>query len=57
MEILKNIPSGRFFLETDTMNTSISAVYKMAAELKNMKEIDLKENVFHNFAAVFGINS
>lgn len=57
MEILKNIPSDRFFLETDVMNTSISTVYKMATELKNMKEIDLKENVFHNFAAVFGINS
>lgn len=51
------MPADRFFLETDTMSASVSAIYQQVAEIKNMKEIDLKENVFHNFAAVFGIIS
>ncbi|MCO4294589.1 TatD family hydrolase [Solitalea sp. MAHUQ-68] len=53
IDIFKNIPINRLFLETDTAPISIQQVYEKAAELKNMKVIDLKENVFHNFAAVF----
>ncbi|POY36244.1 hydrolase TatD [Solitalea longa] len=56
-DIFKNIPLNRLFLESDTAPISIEQVYEKAAELKNMKVIELKENVFHNFAAVFGTST
>ncbi|UKJ05897.1 TatD family hydrolase [Solitalea lacus] len=54
LEVCKLVPTEKFFLETDTVNISISTVYERAAEVKNISMIELKENVFHNFAAVFG---
>jgi TatD DNase family protein len=57
LEIFKNIPSEKLFLETDNTDTSIEQVYEKAADLRNITTGEIKLLVFNNFATVFGINN
>jgi len=53
-ELLKAIPSGRLFFETDERKGSVQEIYQKAAALMNMNEEALIELVFQNFISVFG---
>jgi len=53
-DILRILPDGTFFLETDTANhITISDVYDKAAEIRKTKTTLLKEQLFHTFAQIF----
>ena len=47
------IPNDRFFLETDTIEEEIEAVYKIASQYKNIEINTLKKIVETNFKNVF----
>lgn len=47
------IPNDRFFLETDTIEEEIEAVYKIASQYKNIEINTLKKIVKTNFKNVF----
>jgi TatD DNase family protein len=51
--VFKSIPNDRFFLETDTIDENIDAVYALAAKYKgvNLEEIQIQIN--SNFKDVF----
>jgi len=51
--IFKDVPSDRFFLETDTIDDNIRMVYELAARYKDLDTEELKENVVQNFNIVF----
>lgn len=54
-DVLKILPEGHFFLETDTSNhIHIADVYRKAAEIRNTEEHILKEQLFNTFVRVFG---
>ncbi len=54
-DILRFLPEGHFFLETDTSNhLHIADIYRKAAEIRNTEEHILKEELFNTFARVFG---
>lgn len=52
-EVFKSVPNDRFFLETDTINESIKAVYELAGKYKNLGEEELKNTIIQNFNIVF----
>jgi TatD DNase family protein len=51
--ILPKIPLHQLFLETDTSETSIEAVYKSVSEIKNIPLYDLEKQLEENFKRVF----
>ena len=51
--VFKSIPNNRFFLETDTIEEGIQAVYSLAAKYKNIAIEQLQEQIKSNFEAVF----
>lgn len=50
-----NIPSDRFFLETDTINEPIQSVYEKAMQYKNCSPNDLYHIIAQNCKNVFNI--
>lgn len=52
---LKNIPLDQLFLETDMAEIDIEKVYEAAAKLLEMDINVLKEQIFANFARLFGL--
>lgn len=52
-EVLAAVSNDRFFLETDTMETGIEAVYALAADCKKMSMDQLKSSLNCTFVAVF----
>lgn len=52
-EVFKSVPNDRFFLETDTINESIKAVYELAAKYKNIDLKELQHTITQNFNIVF----
>lgn len=54
--VLQSVPNDRFFLETDTMDESIAAVYKLAAKYKGITIIQLKTIIRDNCQSVFKID-
>ncbi|MFV8373220.1 TatD family hydrolase [Flavobacterium sp. LB2P74] len=53
--VFKSVPNNRFFLETDTMDEGIEAVYELAAKYKGISVNELQEIVNSNFLEVFKI--
>ena len=51
--VFKSIPNNRFFLETDTIEEGIQAVYSLAAKYKNIAIEQLQEQIKSNFEAIF----
>jgi TatD DNase family protein len=52
-EVFANVPDNRFFLETDTLDSSIKEVYAKAADCKKMPIDQIKSSLNCTFAAVF----
>ena len=55
-EVFKSVPNDRFFLETDTIEEDISAVYALAANYKKLNDEQLHDVIGENFNAVFSNN-
>ena len=53
--VFKNIPNDRFFLETDTIDEGIQAVYTLAAKYKRVSVEEIQEIIRTNFNKVFKI--
>jgi len=53
--VFKNIPNDRFFLETDTIDEGIQAVYALAAKYKGVSKEEIQEIIRTNFNKVFKI--
>jgi len=53
-EVLREVPTDRMFLETDTINEGISAVYGRAAAILETDVAELEEWIQANFMTVFG---
>lgn len=53
--VFKSVPNNRFFLETDTVEEGIEAVYELAAKYKGVSVKEIKELVNSNFLDVFKI--
>lgn len=53
--VFKSIPNNRFFLETDTIEEGIEAVYELAAKYKNIELKDFKDILLDNYKRVFKI--
>ena len=51
--VFAEVPSDRFFLETDTIEEGIADVYARAAEVRNIDIESLKDIVSNNFKTVF----
>ena len=51
---LKSIPLEMLFLETDMAEIDIETIYEVAANLLEMDILSLKEQIFSNFARLFG---
>lgn len=51
--VLKQVPSDRFFLETDTIEEGIETVYAKAAQARNTDVEEIKNIVSTNFKNVF----
>jgi TatD DNase family protein len=51
--VFKSIPKERLFLETDTIEEGIVAVYELAAKYKNIELEEMKAIVNANFDDVF----
>ena len=51
--VFKSVPDNRFFLETDTVEEGIEAVYELAAKYKGISVSEIKEKVNTNFNEVF----
>jgi TatD DNase family protein len=51
--VFRNIPNDRFFLETDTVEEGIEAVYELAAKYKGISLEKMQELVNDNFLEVF----
>lgn len=52
-EVFAIVPDNRFFLETDTLDSSIEEVYAKAADCKKMSIDQIKSSLNCTFAAVF----
>lgn len=52
-EIFTQIPLNKVYLETDTKPITIDAVYNMAAALKNLDLVAVRETIWNNFARDF----
>ena len=53
--VFKSVPNYRFFLETDTVDEGIEAVYGLAAKYKGISVKEIQEMVNNNFLEVFKI--
>lgn len=53
--VFKSVPNNRFFLETDTVEEGIEAVYELAAKYKAISVKEIQNLVNHNFTNVFKI--
>jgi TatD DNase family protein len=53
--VFKSIPQERFFLETDTVEDGIKAVYERAAQYKETTVEEIQKIINNNFSTVFGI--
>lgn len=53
-ETFLTVPKDRFFLETDTLEESIAAVYAQAALYRNVEVNELQQQIQRNVAQVFG---
>lgn len=54
-DVLRVIPNGRFFLETDTLHhVHIADVYLKASEIRKTEVHTLKDELFNTFVQVFG---
>lgn len=53
--VFKSVPNNRFFLETDTVDEGIEAVYGLAAKYKGISVKEIQEMVNSNFLEVFKI--
>jgi TatD DNase family protein len=51
--VFLSIPNDRFFLETDTVEEGIEAVYDLASRYKKWSMDEVKQQINSNFAAVF----
>jgi TatD DNase family protein len=51
--VFKNIPKERLFLETDTIEEGIAAVYELAAKYRNIELEEMSSIINANFDAVF----
>ena len=51
--VFKIVPDNRFFLETDTVEEGIEAVYELAAKYKGISVSEIQEKVNTNFNEVF----
>lgn len=51
--VFQNIPNGRFFLETDSMEENIQQVYELASEYKDINLKELQEIISSNYKEVF----
>ena len=51
--VFKSIPKERLFLETDTIEEGIAAVYELAAKYKNIEMGEMKAIINTNFDTVF----
>ena len=51
--VFKSIPNDRFFLETDTIEEGIQAVYEVAAQYKNINLETLQNIIQQNFNTIF----
>lgn len=53
-ESLQQIPSDKFFLETDHTNKSIKALYERAAEIRHVTVCALEQTIWGNFETLMG---
>ena len=53
--VFKSVPDDRFFLETDTVEEGIEAVYELAAKYKGISVKEMQELVNSNFNKVFDL--
>ena len=53
--VFKSVPNNRFFLETDTVDEGIEAVYELAAKYKEISVKEIQKMVNNNFLEVFKI--
>ena len=53
--VFKSVPNNRFFLETDTVDEGIEAVYGLAAKYKGISVKEIQEMVNNNFNKVFDL--
>jgi TatD DNase family protein len=51
--VFKSVPNNRFFLETDTAEENIDAVYALAAKYKGVNLEEIQKQINSNFQAVF----
>lgn len=51
--VFKSVPNNRFFLETDTVDEGIEAVYELAAKYKGVSVNEIQELVNSNYNEVF----
>lgn len=51
--VFKSVPNNRFFLETDTVDEGIEAVYELAARYKGISVKEIQELINSNFKEVF----
>jgi Tat protein secretion system quality control protein TatD with DNase activity len=51
--VFKSVPDNRFFLETDTVEEGIEAVYELAAKYKGVSVKEIQKLVSSNFNTVF----
>lgn len=54
-KVFKSMPNNRFFLETDTVEEGIEAVYELAAKYKGISVEEMRNLVNDNFTNVFKI--
>jgi TatD DNase family protein len=52
-DVFLSIPNDRFFLETDTLEEGIQAVYALAAKYKGISVEEIQEQINNNFNTVF----
>ena len=51
--VFNSVPNDRIFLETDTIEKDIKAVYELAAKYKNIELEEMKAIINANFNTVF----
>ena len=51
--VFKSVPNNRFFLETDTVEERIEAVYELSAKYKGISVEEMQKQVNSNFRCVF----
>lgn len=51
--VFKSVPNDRFFLETDTIEENIDAVYTLAAKYKGVNLEEIQKQISSNFQVVF----